>query len=76
MGGKLPALGRSNGRFVLLTRDCLRYCCADLLRSEDGIPGVAKTPEEYHAFLDRLVEEIKAIGYAPELRMITGRKPL
>ncbi|CEJ54140.1 hypothetical protein PMG11_00462 [Penicillium brasilianum] len=43
---------------------------------EDGIPGVAKTPEEYHAFLDRLVEEIKAIGYAPELRMISGRKPL
>ncbi|RMJ24265.1 Methyltransferase [Aspergillus sp. HF37] len=43
---------------------------------EEGIPGVAKTPEEYHAFLDRLVEEIKAIGYAPELRMITGRKPL
>ncbi|KAF2638897.1 methyltransferase family protein [Massarina eburnea CBS 473.64] len=45
-------------------------------RMGGGIPGVAKTPEEYHAFLDRLVEEIKTIGYAPELRMVSGRKPL
>ncbi|KAF7589917.1 hypothetical protein BBP40_003535 [Aspergillus hancockii] len=36
---------------------------------DDGIPGVAKTPEEYHDFLDRLVVWMKKDGYVPELRM-------
>ncbi|GAB1205301.1 hypothetical protein APSETT445_003974 [Aspergillus pseudonomiae] len=41
---------------------------------DEGIPGVAKTPEEYFAFLDRLVVEMKEKGYVPELRMVSGRK--
>ncbi|KAB8226887.1 hypothetical protein ETB97_004439 [Aspergillus alliaceus] len=44
------------------------------LMGDDGIPGVAKTPEEYYAFLGRLVGEMKDKGYVPELRMVCGRK--
>lgn len=43
--------------------------------SEGGIPGVAKTAEEYHAFLDRLVIELKILGYTPKIKWILGRKP-
>ncbi|WEW56947.1 hypothetical protein PRK78_002406 [Emydomyces testavorans] len=42
---------------------------------EEGIPGVAKTAEEYHTFLDSLVEEFKQKGYSPTLKMISARKP-
>ncbi|KAB8077925.1 S-adenosyl-L-methionine-dependent methyltransferase [Aspergillus leporis] len=41
---------------------------------DEGIPGVAKTPEEYHAFLDRLVGWMKEKGYEPEIRMVCGQK--
>ncbi|KAE8408442.1 S-adenosyl-L-methionine-dependent methyltransferase [Aspergillus pseudonomiae] len=50
----------------------LRKCT--LTEVDEGIPGVAKTPEEYFAFLDRLVVEMKEKGYVPELRMVSGRK--
>lgn len=43
--------------------------------SEDGIPDVAKTAEEYHDFLDRLVVELKMLGYTPKIKWIIGRKP-
>lgn len=46
-----------------------------LFFSEGGIPGVAKTAEEYHAFLDRLVIELKLLGYTPKIKWIVGRKP-
>ncbi|KAI9785431.1 MAG: hypothetical protein M1816_000400 [Peltula sp. TS41687] len=42
--------------------------------TEDGIPGVAQTAVEYHAFLDRLVLELKEYGYTPKLKWICGRK--
>lgn len=42
---------------------------------ERGIPGVAKTAEDYHAFLDRLVIELKMLGYTPKIKWIVGRKP-
>lgn len=42
---------------------------------EDGIPGVAKTVEDYHAFLDRLVIELKMLGYTPKIKWFAGRKP-
>lgn len=41
---------------------------------EGGIPGVAKTAEDYHAFLDRLVIELKVLGYMPKIKWIVGRK--
>ncbi|PLB49843.1 putative methyltransferase [Aspergillus steynii IBT 23096] len=41
----------------------------------DGIPGVAQSPEEYLAWLDELVVEMKEIGYTPNLRWVTARKP-
>lgn len=41
---------------------------------EGGIPGVAKTAEDYHAFLDRLVIELKMLGYTPKIKWIVGRK--
>ena len=42
--------------------------------ADQGIPGVAKTPEEYMAFLDKLVEEMKRIGYTPQLKWLTATK--
>jgi hypothetical protein len=45
-----------------------------LTKADEGIPGVAKTPEEYHAFLDRLVGWMKEKGYEPEIRMVCGQK--
>ncbi|THC97375.1 hypothetical protein EYZ11_003148 [Aspergillus tanneri] len=40
----------------------------------DGIPGVARTPDEYIAWLDELVVEMKEIGYTPKVRWLTARK--
>jgi hypothetical protein len=42
---------------------------------DDAVTGVAKSPEEYLAFLDELVKEMKVIGYTPKVKWITGRKP-
>jgi hypothetical protein len=35
---------------------------------------VAKTPEEYLAWLDDLIVEFKAIGYTPIVKWVTGKK--
>jgi hypothetical protein len=40
-----------------------------------GIPGVATTEEEFHAFLDKLRYEILEYGYAPKLNFVVGQKP-
>ncbi len=40
----------------------------------EGVPGVAKTPEEYMTFLDELVKEMKQIGYTPKLKWLTAVK--
>ncbi|KAH1306348.1 hypothetical protein KXX11_008037 [Aspergillus fumigatus] len=40
----------------------------------EGIPGVARTPDEYLAWLDELVAEMKQIGYTPKVRWLTARK--
>ena len=45
-----------------------------LTETGDGIPGVAKTPEEFMVFLDELVAEAKEIGYTPKFKWITARK--
>lgn len=45
------------------------------LSKEAGIPGVAKSADDYHAFLDRLVIELKLLGYTPKIKWIVGRKP-
>lgn len=56
------------------------HCCdmkdqrVELTRIDDAVADVAKTPEEYLAFLDDLVKEMKAIGYTPKVKWITGRK--
>ncbi|KAF2150681.1 putative methyltransferase [Myriangium duriaei CBS 260.36] len=42
---------------------------------DGGISGVAANAEEYMAFLDDLVHEMKAIGYNPQLKWLTARKP-
>lgn len=42
--------------------------------TDEGIPGVAKTPEEYLAWLDDLVVEMKQIGYTPRVKWLTARK--
>ncbi|MCJ1258534.1 hypothetical protein MMC24_006367 [Lignoscripta atroalba] len=42
---------------------------------KDGIPGVAKDAAEYHAFLDRLIIEMKTLGYTPKIKWLRGRKP-
>jgi hypothetical protein len=39
-----------------------------------GIPGVAGSVEEFHAFLDSLEVEIKQFGYQPKLNFVYGRK--
>ncbi|KAF1936184.1 putative methyltransferase [Clathrospora elynae] len=41
---------------------------------DKAIAEVAKTPEEYLAFLDDLVKEMKEIGYTPKIKWVTGRK--
>ncbi|PWY96546.1 hypothetical protein BO94DRAFT_619655 [Aspergillus sclerotioniger CBS 115572] len=41
----------------------------------DGIPGVAKTPAEFDAFLDDLRDEVFKNGYAPQLNIVIGQKP-
>lgn len=43
-------------------------------RSIDGIPGVAKTAQEFHDFLDRLEIEIKKYGYQPKLNFVFAQK--
>ena len=40
----------------------------------EGIPGVARSPEEYLAWLDELVVEMKQIGYTPNIKWLTARK--
>ncbi|KAL8981826.1 MAG: hypothetical protein Q9205_003505 [Flavoplaca limonia] len=40
----------------------------------DGIPGVAKTPHDFHQFLDRLEVEIKMHGYQPKLNFVYAQK--
>ena len=40
----------------------------------EGIPDVAKTPEQYMAFLDELVKEMKEIGYTPKIKWLTADK--
>ncbi|KAE8148716.1 putative methyltransferase [Aspergillus avenaceus] len=42
---------------------------------EEGIPGVARNPEEYFSWLDDLAQEMKQIGYTPKVRWLTARKP-
>lgn len=42
--------------------------------STDGIPGVAKTRDEFHQFLDRLEVEIKTHGYQPKLNFVCAQK--
>jgi hypothetical protein len=42
----------------------------------EGILGVAKTPEEFDAFLDALKVEVLEQGYAPQLNFVIGQKPL
>ncbi|KAH8600027.1 putative methyltransferase [Bisporella sp. PMI_857] len=49
---------------------------AHQMKAEDGIPGVAKTAEEYFSWLERLVVEMKTKGYTPKVKWVTGRKPL
>lgn len=46
-----------------------------LIREDDAVADVAKTPEEYLEFLDELVKEMKAIGYTPKVKWTTARKP-
>lgn len=41
----------------------------------EGIPGVAKTPEQLHVFLDKLNVEIKEHGYMPKVNFVIGQKP-
>lgn len=41
---------------------------------ENGIPGVAKTPAEFHAFLDELEIQIRDHGTNPKLNFVYGRK--
>lgn len=41
----------------------------------EGIPGVARTPQELHDFLDKLNIEIKEHGYMPKVNFVIGRKP-
>ena len=38
--------------------------------STDGIPYVAKTPQEFHDFLNRLEVGIKKYGYQPKLNFV------
>ncbi|GKZ42338.1 hypothetical protein AbraIFM66951_001421 [Aspergillus brasiliensis] len=40
-----------------------------------GIPGVARTPAEFDAFLDDLRDEVLKHGYAPQLNIVIGQKP-
>ncbi|RAH62813.1 methyltransferase family protein [Aspergillus piperis CBS 112811] len=40
-----------------------------------GIPGVARTPAEYDAFLDELRDDVMKHGYAPQLNIVIGQKP-
>lgn len=40
-----------------------------------GIPGVARTPAEYDAFLDELRDDVIKHGYAPQLNIVIGQKP-
>lgn len=40
-----------------------------------GIPGVARTPAEFDAFLDDLRDEVLRHGYAPQLNIVIGQKP-
>ena len=37
---------------------------------------MAESAKEYMAFLEKLVIEMKAIGYNPQLKWITAQKPL
>ncbi|KAF2806144.1 uncharacterized protein BDZ99DRAFT_466411 [Mytilinidion resinicola] len=43
---------------------------------EGGIPGVAKTKEEFYQFLEDLKKEVLEVGYAPKISYIIGQKPL
>jgi hypothetical protein len=49
---------------------------ANINLTADGIPGVARNPKEFHAFLDALEVEVKTYGYQPKLNFVYGRKPL
>ncbi|KAL9596516.1 MAG: hypothetical protein Q9219_005737 [cf. Caloplaca sp. 3 TL-2023] len=52
--------------------ECFRSI--DTKMPPDGIPGVAKTPHEFHKFLDALEIEIKEHGYVPKLNLVRGQK--
>ncbi|KAL8941768.1 MAG: hypothetical protein Q9216_002053 [Gyalolechia sp. 2 TL-2023] len=52
--------------------ECFRSIDAKM--PADGIPGVAKTSQEFHSFLDRLEAEIKQYGFQPKLNFIYGQK--
>ncbi|KAL8736868.1 MAG: hypothetical protein Q9181_002259 [Wetmoreana brouardii] len=54
--------------------ECFRSIDAKM--PSDGIPGVAKTPSEFHQFLDRLEIEIKTHGYQPKLNFVYAQKAL
>ncbi|KAF2499003.1 methyltransferase family protein [Lophium mytilinum] len=43
---------------------------------EGGIPGVAKTKEEFYQFLEDLKNEVSEVGYAPKISYVIGQKPL
>lgn len=41
----------------------------------EGIPGVARTPEEFYQLLDELPAEMVEWGYHPKLNFVIGQKP-
>ena len=41
----------------------------------DGIPGVAKSEEEFLIFLKHMKSETIEYGYAPKLNYVVGQKP-
>jgi len=54
---------------------CIDNGSADRSFVECGIPGVAADAEEYMSFLEQLVDEMKSVGYNPQLRWLTAQKP-
>lgn len=60
--------------FVLFSLSKLNGTHLTYSRSTDGIPGVAKTSQEFHDFLDRLKIEIQTYGFQPKLNFVFGQK--
>jgi hypothetical protein len=74
-GSKIPSAEVSPAirPTAFCTRQKKMQVLADVF-SIDGIPGVAKTPQEFHDFLDRLEVEIKKYGFQPKLNFVFAQK--